>query len=61
MFINVLAKFSPLTRLSNTSKLEATCFSHLYFLSSQNIKVDYASMVISTTGISRLENKQLIQ
>lgn len=61
MAVFILAKFSPLLNLCKASNLEATLFSHLYFIDLHNIKLNYAIIIITTTGTSRFGNKQQTQ
>lgn len=56
----ISAKFSPLPNASKASILNSNLVFAL-ISKLQNMKLKYAIMIISTTGISRFENRQLMQ
>lgn len=46
--------------LSSTSNLEASQFSHLYFIDLLNMKLNHAHLMTSTIGMSGFKNRQLV-
>lgn len=46
--------------LPSTSNLEASLFSHLYFIDLLNVKLNHAHLMTSTIGMSGFKNRQLV-
>lgn len=46
--------------LSSTSNLEASRYSHLYFIDLLNMKLNHTRLMTSTIGMSGFKNRQLV-
>lgn len=54
------SKILTLMNLSSTSNLEASRYSHLYFIDLLNMKLKDAHLMTSTIGMSGFKNRQLV-